>query len=201
MIGVVWNAHGMGGQRAFCDTQRLVREMNPDFLFISESKIRNYAACCLKSYLKFDYVFSIDPIGSKGGLILLWLESMKISIFSYSIGHIDCLIEDNSKSFYFTGFCGNSNTSDHHLSWKLLDKIASTHTNSQFGWLVGEDFNEILFDHEKKEVSNAPSLLSIILGKPCPLTPFLVSRLVAQNLRGIISENLQIRFWRSLTVL
>lgn len=43
-------------------------------------------------------------------------------------------------------------------SWRLLDKIASTHTNSNLGWLVDGYFNEILFDHEKKR-RNSSSLL------------------------------------------
>lgn len=76
---------------------------------------------------------------------------MNISILSYSSGHIDCFINENSNCFYFTGFYGNSNSNNCQFSWNLLNKIASTHTNPGLGWLVGGNLNKILFDHEKKE--------------------------------------------------
>lgn len=83
--------------------------------------------------LKYDNCFVVDQDGTKGGLMLLWSSSIKLSILSYSKGHIDCLIEHLSSFFYFTGFYGNPKLDVHYLSWNLLNNIASTHTNPQFG--------------------------------------------------------------------
>lgn len=95
----------------------------------------------------------MSPPGLKGGLVLFWHDNINISILSYSPGHIDCIINDPINPFYFMGFYGNPKHNDHFLSWSLLNKISLTHTNTSFGWLVGGDFSEILYDHEKRGVN------------------------------------------------
>lgn len=85
---------------------------------------------------------------------------MNISILSYSSGHIDCLINDHSNPFYFTGVYGNPKKYIRHVLWSLLNRIASNHTNNRFGWLIGRDFNEVLFNHEKK--GGKPRAMSLI---------------------------------------
>lgn len=133
MIGVAWNTRGLGGKRASQRLGRLVRETNPDYLFISETKIYTYAAAFIKSYLRFANIFCINPSGHKGGLLLFWNDHVNLTILSYSIGHIDCLLKTSLFPFYFTGFYGNSSRSDHIHSWHLLQKISSTHPNSNYG--------------------------------------------------------------------
>lgn len=102
MIGICWNARGLWGARAFRELSRLVREINPSFMFIFESRIHLNAAHYLKSRLNFNFCFNVNPRGSKGGLILFWNDSIKISILSYSFGHIDCIMDFNNLRFYFT---------------------------------------------------------------------------------------------------
>lgn len=150
MIGVCWNARGLGGARAFRELSRLVRENNPLFLFISESRICRETVNCIKTRLNFDQCFNVNPIGTSGGIVLFWKESMKFNILLYSKGHIDCISHYKDKSFYFTGLYSNTVHNDRYLSWLLINKINKTHTDCNIGWLVGGDFNEILFDYEKK---------------------------------------------------
>lgn len=107
MIGLIWNAQGLGGQRVFRNLSRLINETNLDFCFISESKISKNAAFVLNSKLRFSNLFCVDPKGCKGGLLLLWNENLDISVLSYSSGHIDCLINCSPVPFYFTGFYDN----------------------------------------------------------------------------------------------
>lgn len=129
---------------------RLVHETNPNFLFVPESKIINSDALMLKCRLNFFNCFCVNHVGLKGGLILFWNVLMNISILSYSIGHIDCFINSSPNPLYFTGFYGSPTIKNHPQAWNLLNRIAATHTNSHLGWLVDVDFNEILYDHEKK---------------------------------------------------
>lgn len=107
MIGLVWNARGLGGSRAFQNLQRLLLDTSPDFVFISESRIGSYAADVLKCKLKFQNCFYVLPVGSKGGLILFWNDLINLVVLSYSLGHIDCLIDDPVSPFYFTDFYGH----------------------------------------------------------------------------------------------
>lgn len=100
MIGVMWNACGLGGQRAFWNLARLFQETSPDFYFISESRIYENAAVTLKIKLGFANVFCVKTTGSKEGLLLFWNENVNLSILSYSIGYI----EFSSVSLLFYGF-------------------------------------------------------------------------------------------------
>lgn len=99
--------------------------------------------------MNFNFYFCVNPRGSKGGLVLLWNINANISILSYSHGHIDVLVNTSPNPFYFTGFYGNPIQYKRTQSWNLLKRIAETHNSKDLGWIVGGDFNEILFEHEK----------------------------------------------------
>lgn len=104
MISLVWNVCGLGGPRAFCNAAGLVHEVTSGLLFISESGLSQSNVLRFKSFVNFKNCFCVNPIGRKGGLLLCWNESINVSILSYSPGHIDCVIENNPESFYFTDF-------------------------------------------------------------------------------------------------
>lgn len=49
----------------------------------------------------------------------------------------------------FTGFYGNPNSSSRIFSWKLLGRLNSIPELQHLPWLIGGDFNEILYESEK----------------------------------------------------
>lgn len=81
--------------------------------------------------------------------MLLWKEPVEVHIQSYSAGHIDCIIQNGSLLWRFTGFYGNPVISLRYSSWQLLRRIASIHELKHLPWVVGGDFNDILYDSEK----------------------------------------------------
>ncbi|EEF50224.1 conserved hypothetical protein [Ricinus communis] len=89
-------------------------------------------------------------IGASGGLILIWHNSVKVSVKSFSPGHIDALVcFDESDVWHFTGFYGNLNSFLRHFSWDLIRRLGSMAEFSNLPWLMGGDFNEILMQSEK----------------------------------------------------
>lgn len=70
MIVIDWNARELRGPRAFHRLSSLISEATPDVLFLCEARISKFHANLLKSKLNFLYCLCVDPIGSKGGLIL-----------------------------------------------------------------------------------------------------------------------------------
>lgn len=48
----------------------------------------------LKSQLGFHSGFMVDRVGFGGGLMLLWLHDLSVTLQSYSIGHIDVWISN-----------------------------------------------------------------------------------------------------------
>ncbi|KAA3465140.1 Endonuclease/exonuclease/phosphatase [Gossypium australe] len=91
----------------------------------------------------------IEAEGSRGGLCLAWKGDIDVTVKRYSKWHIDSLVKggNGQAEWRFTGFYGSPYLKDKNTVWDLL-KILS-HENHQ-PWLVAGDFNEILFDFEKK---------------------------------------------------
>lgn len=81
-----------------------------------------------------DYCFAVDCVGKGGGLALFWKDDSKLSIVSYSKGHIDAIIKEGSGDWRFTGFYGNPKVEERKESWKLLERL-----NELFDlpWVVG----------------------------------------------------------------
>ncbi|KAL8525789.1 hypothetical protein ACS0TY_015142 [Phlomoides rotata] len=150
MSAIVWNARGLGGRRAFLNLQCLVDESKPCFIFIYESKICSTVASRWASLLHFSSCFCVDPRGRSGGLIIMWNESVSVSLRSYSNGHIDCSIQDYNSSWRFTGFYGNPAHQLRKFSWDLLRRLLGLSSSPSEPWLIGGDFNEIKCNSEKK---------------------------------------------------
>ncbi|XP_073152537.1 uncharacterized protein [Henckelia pumila] len=118
---LAWNARGLGNPRAIRELRRLIVVSNPSFLFISETKLLSHQCRQWLRGFQFDGCFSVDCDRRRG-------ESLQ---------------------WRFTGFYGNPEASFHSSSWELLRRIYGIHELQQLPWLVGGDFNEILFESEK----------------------------------------------------
>lgn len=140
------NARGLGNLRAFRELRRLIAKIHPSLLFICETKLYQSQYALWRHYFQFKGIFSVDCAGRKGGLVLLWNDPYDIKISSYSCGHIDCTVTHEQNVWRFTGFYGNPNSSSRTFSWKLLKSIPGL---QHLPWLVGGDFNEILYESEK----------------------------------------------------
>lgn len=103
--------------------------------------------------LGFDSFFGvdcdIDRGGRRGGLVLLWNQNINIDIKSYSSYHIDALIRDDSSSecWRFSGIYGWAEDQFKWRTWNLIDTLA---VNNTLAWVCLGDFNEILFNSEKR---------------------------------------------------
>lgn len=152
MSCISWNARGLGNKRAFHDLRLLVAERHPDLLFICETKMCASQCQRWKFLLKFDGHFIVDSNRGSGGLMLLWKDSFDIQIKSFSQGHIDCVIRHSQITWRFTGFYGNPVVALRSSSWELIRRLFSMSELAHLPWLLGGDFNEIMYAHEKKVV-------------------------------------------------
>lgn len=87
--------------------------------------------------------------GSRGGLSLGWNEGHLVNLKSLSKNHIDVEIQDDKGKHrrLFTGFYGAPDVRNKVETWDLLRRLGR---NNSLPWLVGGDFNDILFAHEKQ---------------------------------------------------
>lgn len=83
-----------------------------------------------------------------GGIVIIWREPFEVSIQSFSLRHIDCVVKHGSSSCRFTGFYGNPVVSLRNTSWQLLQRLAGVHELNQLVASRGK-FQRILFESEK----------------------------------------------------
>lgn len=153
---IAWNARVLGKPNAFHELRRLVVDNSPDILFISETKLKTKKCDNWRARLNMGGWFMVDSEGASGGLILAWKNYLNVNVRSYSKGHIDTLITDNAhKIWRVTGFYGNPEVANRKFSWDLLRRLGEDAECKDIPWIVGGDFNEILFTHEKSKKSVA----------------------------------------------
>uniref|UniRef100_A0A803PGT3 Reverse transcriptase domain-containing protein n=1 Tax=Cannabis sativa TaxID=3483 RepID=A0A803PGT3_CANSA len=106
------------------------------------------ALCSHKWSLGFDGCFVVAAKGKSGGLALLWKEPFEVNVKSFTVSHIDAMVENGlGFSWRFTGFYGSPDPGGRKDSWLLLERLRDM---LQGAWVCGGDFNEIIKAKEKK---------------------------------------------------
>ncbi|KAJ8765399.1 hypothetical protein K2173_012096 [Erythroxylum novogranatense] len=109
------------------------------------------------SLLGFAGMFTVDPVGNKGGLALLWRIEDTAQLLSYSQHHVDIVVVmEGIKRWRLTGFYGYPERHSRHLGWNLIRRL---HTQSTLPWCVIGDFNDIMFPYEKHGTHSHPRAL------------------------------------------
>jgi hypothetical protein len=152
-----WNCRGLGQPRIVQELVRLVRELSPKIVFISETRQQATRVNNLKNRLAMDNCFLVDGKGKGGGLALYWDNSIKFSIVSYTMHHIDTLIwdGDHHASWRGTFAYGEPRVQDRHKLWKLLERLKPC---SSASWLVIGDFNKVMWNFEHFSARRNPAI-------------------------------------------
>ena len=130
----------------------MVKEKKTQFGFPMETKLHNKNVDFIRIKLKFDHMFVVDSVGKSGGFMLLWNETIQVTIQNYSRRHINAQIKvgRNGVDWKFSGFYGHPAVAKRKESWALLCHLA---TLDPISWLCIVDFNErvlLLFGRGKK---------------------------------------------------
>ncbi|KAL0301821.1 UNVERIFIED_CONTAM: putative mitochondrial protein [Sesamum radiatum] len=152
MIVLSWNCQGIGTPWTVHSLREMVRSLNPELVFLMETKCNSYRIETIKRTLDMNGL-AVDSIGRSGGLALLWKKSVNVVIQSYSNRHIDALIQSNTDAptWRFCGFYGEPKISQRKKTWDLLTRLKA---QSIRPWLCMVEFNEILDNSEKESASN-----------------------------------------------
>ncbi|KAA3460789.1 reverse transcriptase [Gossypium australe] len=127
----------------------MLKIYHPQIVFFMETKLN--VRRMEKVRRRCGYFNGIDvPVeGSRGGLSLGWNGVHLINLKSFSKNHIDVEVqeEEGKPCWRFTGFYGDPEVRNKAVTWDLLRHLGQ---NNSVPWLVGGDFNDILFAHEKR---------------------------------------------------
>ncbi|KAL9420507.1 hypothetical protein AB3S75_038141 [Citrus x aurantiifolia] len=130
---ISWNVQGLGKSRTFREAQKLLQELRPQILFLSETKMMAKQMEVKRRLLKFENCFVVDRCGLGGGLALLWTSDVSLEVKSYSKHHIDSVIHNgNGSSWRCTGVYGHPESEQKKHTWSLLRRLAGM---SSLPWL------------------------------------------------------------------
>jgi hypothetical protein len=107
----------------------LVRIKCPKIVFISKTSQQSDRVRNLKRRLALDNGFVVDGKGKGGGLALYWDNSIKLTVLSYNMHHINTLIfiwdGDHHVAWRGTFVYGEPRVQDRHMMWELLKRLKS----------------------------------------------------------------------------
>ena len=122
MNSLTWNCQGLGNPRSVRALHNIVRQWNPKVVFLMETKAKNRRMERIKNRIGLANGLFVPCVGRKGGLALLWDRDVDLEIKSYSLNHIDAIINDtvNNYKWRLTSFYGHPETHRRYESWHLL---------------------------------------------------------------------------------
>ncbi|XP_074327496.1 uncharacterized protein LOC141665410 [Apium graveolens] len=154
---VSWNCRGLGKPRTvrvLCD---LVKDRNPDILFLSETISVSRKIEELRIKMGYDSCFSVDKVGRSGGLAVFWRNSARCNITGYSRSHIDLVfLENNVEVWHLSCFYGFPDRARRKESWNLIRALSRL---SPLPWCIIGDFNDLLYNSDKQGVHPHPNAL------------------------------------------
>ncbi|XP_074304103.1 uncharacterized protein LOC141638656 [Silene latifolia] len=145
-----YNCRGLGNDPAVVRLRGLLRGETTDVVVLLETKLSSQE---IQGVIKrlggvYDGV-GVDSVGRSAGVAILWREGVEVDVISSTAHHIDEAIRGvfNVDEWRLTGVYGWSRHEDKWKTWRLMKDIKSL---SSLPWVMIGDFNQILFEHEKK---------------------------------------------------
>jgi exonuclease III len=126
----------------------LQEKVDPDVLFLCETKMDTGRLEWLRWKLGLTNMVVMDCDGQSGGLALFWRAGVNLTVGLKSKYHIDATImEEDGFEWRFTGIYGEPKTELRDATWSLLKMLK---TQDDRPWVCMGDFNEILMACEKE---------------------------------------------------
>ena len=143
-----WNCRGLGNLPTEQELGDLIRAQDPSVVFLAETWLDKARLEEIRSKLKFGGMIEVCRETRGGGIVIFWKKDVDFSLGTFSPNHIDGILNKGKEDEWrFTGFYGEPETQNHHLSWTCLRRLKN---RNSIPWLCAGDFNEITRSHEKK---------------------------------------------------
>lgn len=140
------NVRGLGNSRSFRACRDIISHFDPHILFLSETKCNVTVMNKLNATFNYYGCFPVSSSGAKGVICLFWKENVQVKIRSFSFAHMDAMVSWEGVTWRFMGIYGQPVSQERRFTWDLIRRLDDS---SGMAWVIGGDFNEILWDHEK----------------------------------------------------
>uniref|UniRef100_A0A7N2R7P6 DUF4283 domain-containing protein n=1 Tax=Quercus lobata TaxID=97700 RepID=A0A7N2R7P6_QUELO len=124
-------------------------EEDPTLVFLMETKFKITEMEGIKRKVERQHGLVVPSQNRGGGLALIWKNTLQVEPLTYSLRHIDVIVneEGGNKRWRFTGFYGNPEMSKREESWSLIRNLSN---RCDLPWVIIGDFNELLHANEKE---------------------------------------------------
>jgi exonuclease III len=125
---LAWNCRGLARSSTVRALKGIIRDSDPDCLFLSETKIKEHRVKRILNSLGFSNIICVDPIGQAGGISLNWKQRVIADLVCASVNMISVIIffEPPHKQWMLTGIYSPPYNSQKLAFWDSLEKVLST---------------------------------------------------------------------------
>jgi hypothetical protein len=147
---LAWNYWGLGNAPAVHGLLRCRKVEEVDVLFLLETKLDEKMMTMFKKKLGMANMEVVDCEGKGRGLAAFWWGGIDVVLRSKSENHIDLEVQETGgDKCHDTGIYGEPQADLKYKTWERLVWLRDQ-DDEQLPWVCREDFNEILFHHEKE---------------------------------------------------
>ncbi|KAF8048797.1 hypothetical protein N665_2401s0001 [Sinapis alba] len=148
MSMISWNCQGLGRAQDLVipRLREMRKEHFPDMLFLMETKQKRDILIDLQTWLGYDRIMTVNPIGYSGGLALMWKNSVNINFKYVDKNLVDFKVMFGKDCFFVSCIYGEPAVSNRSKLWEKLSRIG---VHRKEPWCMLGDFNEIRNNGEK----------------------------------------------------
>ncbi|KAF8102781.1 hypothetical protein N665_0195s0018, partial [Sinapis alba] len=157
MAMLSWNCQGLGcAQDLVIPRLREIRqEYFPDILFLMETKQSRDLLVDFHTWLGYDRILTVNPIGYSGGLALMWKNSVNIVFKFVDKNLADFNVKFGKDSFFVSCAYGDPVRENRAKVWERLSRIGA-HINEPYEASL-QPFNDMLDIGEMVELPSCAS--------------------------------------------
>ncbi|XP_026396357.1 uncharacterized protein LOC113290991 [Papaver somniferum] len=146
---IAWNLRGFGKKSANKELSLLCKNVNPDIIFLSETKMNKDMATRKLRNMGFTCTFNVPCVGRSGGLALAWKKEVHLNVISSSLRGIYVTSTDiiHSKTCHIHFIYGEPNSSLKQAFWEQQCQ-QNTSSLDEPVLFIG-DFNALLGTEDK----------------------------------------------------
>lgn len=139
---IAWNCNGFAAKNTRNYLADLNRMLNPDIIFLQETKIDSNKILNFVKPLNFHNYFFVPSLRRARGICFLWKDGFELDIIYSDKNMIHCLVcSDPSKpNWLLSCVYGSPYSHEKNHQWNFIRGIFETY-NISAPWILVEDLN------------------------------------------------------------
>ncbi|KAL4355068.1 hypothetical protein GQ457_06G018210 [Hibiscus cannabinus] len=147
ILDSAWNVRGLGNKETNRALRNSIQKVQPDIIFLSESKQKKRFLEKVKTKMKMVNSFYVEPYGIAGGLALWWSNDTQITVLRSGKHFTDAKISIKGESEWFGSFIyGPPYKEEKREFWEMMTQMRRDYEEC---WLVIGDTNVVARQEDK----------------------------------------------------